>query len=115
MAQIIYKIMSKAQWDDFTARGVFAGAPIDLADGYVHFSTDKQMKETAARYFAGQDDLMLIAVASDGLGDALKFEVSRGDDLFPHLYAPLTIAHVLWAKALPLGASGTHEFPETSQ
>lgn len=115
MANIVYKIMSNSQWNDFEAKGVFAGAPIDLADGYVHLSTDKQMRETAAKYFSGQIDLMLVAVAGDKLGDALKFELSRADDLFPHLYAPLTLDHVLWAKPLPLDTSGTHVFPEVSQ
>ncbi len=112
MTKIIYKIMSKAQWGDFKANCVFTGAEIDLADGYIHLSTGTQVLETAAKHFAGQNDLMLVAVAGDRLGDAMKFEVSRGNDLFPHFYAPLRRQHVLWAKPLVLDANGKHVFPE---
>ncbi len=115
MAQIVYKIMNKAQWADFEAKGLFAGASIDLTDGFIHLSTDSQMRETAEKYFAGQDDLMLVAAAGERLGDALKYEVSRGGDLFPHLYAPLALYMVLWAKPIPLDAEGKHVFPEISQ
>lgn len=92
--------------------GIFHGASIDLADGYIHFSTAAQAKETAARYFAGQADLLLVAVDSNVLGDGLKFEPSRGGDLFPHLYGLLSTTSVLWAKPLPLGKDGAHQFPE---
>lgn len=112
MDRIIYKIATRAQWTDAEQAGVFKGAPIDLADGYIHFSTASQAKETAARHFAGQDDLLLVAVDAAKLGDALKYEVSRGGDLFPHLYAPLGLSAVVWAKEMPLGVDGTHEFPE---
>jgi len=112
MDRIIYKIATRAQWTDAEQAGVFQGAPIDLADGYIHFSTASQAKETAARHFAGQDDLLLVAVDAAKLGDALKYEVSRGGDLFPHLYAPLGLSAVVWAKEMPLSVDGTHEFPE---
>jgi uncharacterized protein (DUF952 family) len=112
MDRIIYKIAPRAQWADAEAAGVFEGAPIDLADGFIHFSTAAQAKETAARHFAGQTDLKLIAVDTAKLGAALKYEVSRGGALFPHLYAPLDLSAVVWVKDLPLGPDGAHEFPE---
>jgi uncharacterized protein (DUF952 family) len=112
MDRIIYKIAPRAQWADAEAAGVFEGAPIDLADGFIHFSTAAQAKETAAKHFAGQADLLLIAVDKAKLGAALKYEVSRGGALFPHLYAPLELSAVVWVKDLPLGPDGAHEFPE---
>ncbi len=86
---IIYKIMTLAQWRQAEAAGRFEGAPVDLADGYIHFSDAATVRETAARHFAGQADLVLVAVAADALGGDLKWEVSRGGALFPHLYASL--------------------------
>jgi uncharacterized protein (DUF952 family) len=112
MSTVIYKICPRTLWREAEARGVFRGAPIDLADGYIHFSTAEQARETAAKHFAGMDDLLLIAVEAAGLGEALKYEVSRGGALFPHLYAPLDPAGVLWVKPLPLGPDGRHEFPD---
>ncbi len=91
--------------------GVFTGAPIDLSDGYIHFSTAEQAKETAARHFAGQTGLLLVAIDAEKLGSALKYEPSRGGALFPHLYAPLKMAAVRWVKPLPLNAAGDHRFP----
>ncbi|MBF9235081.1 DUF952 domain-containing protein [Microvirga alba] len=110
--QIIYKICPETLWRDAETSGVFAGAPIDIQDGYLHFSTGKQVHETAARHFARQDRLLLIAIDADMLGDALRYEASRGGDLFPHLYGTLSLAAVLWVKPLPLGADGRHTFPE---
>ena len=111
---LIYKICDKTLWQEALDKGVFVGAPIDLADGYIHFSTASQMRETAARHFAGRDDLVLVAIESAGLGDRLKWEASRGGDLFPHLYAPLDLAHIVWVHPLPLDAKGQHVFPATS-
>lgn len=111
MAALIYKICPRPLWQEAEAAGVFNGAPIDLADGYIHFSTAEQARETAARHFAGQDDLMLVAVDAGALGEALRFEVSRGGALFPHLYAPLALGAVRWVRPLPLGADGAHLFP----
>lgn len=111
MHRIIYKICPKELWRQAEAAGVFAGAPIDLADGFIHFSTADQVVETAARHFAGQSDLVLIAVDADRLGSALKYEVSRGGALFPHLYAPMPLSAVVWARPLPLDAAGVHAFP----
>jgi uncharacterized protein (DUF952 family) len=107
----IFKICTAAIWREFEASGRFAGAPIDLTDGYIHFSTAEQVVETAAKHFSAQTDLWLIAVDPALLGDALRHEVSRGGALFPHLYAPLTIDAVIWAKPMPLDADGKHVFP----
>ncbi len=108
---LIYKILRRPEWDAFRAAGETAGAPIDLTDGYIHFSTAAQVAETAAKHFATQSDLVLVAVESDGLGAALRWEPSRGGQLFPHLYRRLRLADVVWDKSLPLGATG-HIFPE---
>ncbi len=107
---LIYKIFRRAEWDDLVARGQTDGAPVDLADGFIHLSTAAQLMGTAARHFAGESDLVLVAVDPARLGDALKWEVSRDGALFPHLYAPLSRADVEWDTSLPLGASG-HIFP----
>lgn len=108
---LIFKIFRRPEWEAFGAAGNTAGAPVDLADGYIHFSTAAQVTVTAAKHFAEESDLVLVAVEADSLGDALKWEPSRGGDLFPHLYRKLTLAEVVWDKSLPLGASG-HIFPE---
>jgi uncharacterized protein (DUF952 family) len=112
VATTIYKICENALWREAERAGVFRGAPIDARDGFIHFSSATQLRETAAKHFAGAEDLMLIAVDADALGDALKFEVSRGGDLFPHLYGELPLAAVLWVKPLPLGVDQRHVFPE---
>jgi uncharacterized protein (DUF952 family) len=112
MADIIYKIFPEELWRKAGKAGRFDGAPIDLADGYIHFSSAEQVKETAAKHFAGQANLLLVAVDAGGLGEALKWEVSRGGALFPHLYAPLDLSAVLWVKPLPTGADGAHVFPD---
>jgi uncharacterized protein (DUF952 family) len=108
----IYKICDAAAWQAAERRGEFAGAPIDLVDGYIHFSAADQVAETAAKHFVGQRDLVLVAVAVDALGPALKWEPSRGGALFPHLYGILPLRAVRWAKPLPLGPDGRHMFPE---
>lgn len=107
----IYKIFRRPEWDAFRAAGQTAGAPVDLADGYIHFSTAAQAAETAARHFATENDLVLVAVDTEGLGPALRWEPSRGGALFPHLYRILQLDEVLWDRPLPLGPSG-HIFPE---
>lgn len=111
MSQIIYKIVPEALWREAETNGSFSGAPIDLADGFIHFSTAGQARETAAKHFAGQAGLLLIAIDGTRLGEALKYEISRGGALFPHLYAPLDLEAVLWMRPLPLGADGLHQFP----
>jgi uncharacterized protein (DUF952 family) len=107
---LIYKIFRRHEWADLRAQGTSRGAPVDLADGYVHFSTAEQAPETAARHFAGEDGLMLLAVETDRLGAALTWEPSRGGALFPHLYRELRLSDVAWAQPLPL-VSGAHQFP----
>ena len=109
---IIYKIAPRALWAEAQEKGVFDGAPVDHRDGYIHFSTADQAVETAAKHFAGADDLVLVAVDAGRLGDSLKWEPSRGGALFPHLYAPLNLAAVMWVKDLPLGVDGYHIFPD---
>ena len=108
---LIYKICERALWREAERDGVFRGAPVDLADGYIHFSTADQVGETAARHFAGQQELVLVAVEVAALGPALKWEPSRGGALFPHLYGDLPLALVAWVRPLPLGADGRHAFP----
>ena len=114
-ASVIYKIVPAALWQTAEAAGRFDGASIDLTDGFIHFSTAEQARATAARYFSGQEGLLLVAVDAAALGDKLVFEPSRGGDLFPHLYAPLLLSAVLWAKPLPLSDEGAHIFPEAMQ
>ena len=111
MRHTIYKICPEPLWRQAEAAGSFAGAPVDLADGFIHFSTAAQAPETARRHFAGQAELLLVAVDADRLGPVLRFEPSRGGDLFPHLYGPLRMDAVLWVRPLPLGPDG-HLFPE---
>ena len=108
---MIYKILSRSQWDAFRSAGQTNGAPVDLADGFIHFSAAPQLAETAARHFADQSDLVLVAFDADRMGKALKWETSRGGALFPHLYRALKVSEVVWDKSLPLGAAG-HIFPE---
>ncbi len=108
----IYKICPAHLWEEARRLGVFKGAPVDLADGYIHFSTAGQARETAAKHFAGQGDLMLLWVDSAALGDKLKWEPSRGGALFPHLYDVLDLRHVTRAEHLPLGADRRHVFPD---
>ncbi|MDJ0932930.1 DUF952 domain-containing protein [Breoghania sp.] len=105
-------MLPRCDWETAVTAGVFTGAPVDVKDGFIHFSTADQAAETAAKHFAGQSDLVLITVPDAPLGDALKWEVSRGGALFPHLYAPLDPALAVWAKPLPLGPDGAHVFPE---
>ena len=111
MHRIIYKICPKDLWQTAEAAGGCDGAPVDHADGFIHFSTADQAAETAAKHFAGQRDLVLVAVDAARLGPALKYETSRGGALFPHLYGPMPLSAVVWTKPLPLDAAGIHEFP----
>jgi uncharacterized protein (DUF952 family) len=100
-----------ASWHEAESEGVFRGSGIDHDDGYIHFSTGAQVTETAARHFAGMDDLMLIAVDDTRLGAALKWEPARTGDFFPHLYEPLPLVAVLWTAPLSRGEDGRHRFP----
>ena len=108
---LIYKICPAALWRQAQSDGTFRGSPVDLADGFIHFSTAAQARKTAAKHFAGQRDLVLVAIDSEKLGNDLKWEPSRGGALFPHLYAPLDVKAVTSVVPLPLGADGRHVFP----
>jgi len=106
----IYKIFRSAEWQAMQAQGETRGAPVDLADGFVHFSTAATVAETAARHFAGEGGLWLIAADAGAMGDALRWEVSRGGVRFPHLYRAFRMADVVEAVPLPL-VDGRHQFP----
>jgi uncharacterized protein (DUF952 family) len=108
---LIYKILRADEWSALQSQGETLGAPIDLSDGFIHFSTAAQAAETAARHFAGAQGLWLLALDSAALGDALKWEVSRGGAEFPHLYRKMLLSEVLWSKPLPL-VEGVHQFPQ---
>ena len=106
---IIYKIFRAAEYAAFSSRGETLGAPVDLEDGYIHMSTADQVEVTAAKHFAGEDGLKLLGIESDDLGEALKWEPSRGGALFPHLYRPLRAEDVSFVRDLPL-KDGRHRF-----
>jgi uncharacterized protein (DUF952 family) len=106
----IFKIISRAAFAEIAAEGRFKGAAIDFRDGFIHFSTAAQLQETARLHFAGQTDLIVFAVQPDVLGARLKWEASRGGQLFPHVYGVISANEILWAKALPWGGD-VHEFP----
>ncbi len=110
MPEPIYKICPRTLWAEAERAGQFDGAPIDRSDGYIHFSTAAQVRETAARHFAGERDLVLVAVDAAALGAALRYEPSRGGALFPHLYASLPLSAVRDVWPLPLEPGG-HVFP----
>ena len=108
---VVFKIVPAEPWRDAVAAGVYRGAPVDLEDGYIHLSTAAQVAETAARHFEGQDDLLLVSVDTAALGDALRYERSRGGDLFPHLYAELPLSAVRRVEPMPIGPDGRHILP----
>ena len=110
--QTIYKICEQALWRAAESEGLFRGAPADTRDGFIHFSTAVQLAETAARHFAGISGLLLVAVDADALGAQLKWEVSRGGDLFPHLYGPLPLSAVRWTQPLADEVAGRRALPE---
>jgi uncharacterized protein (DUF952 family) len=102
----IYKLVSRGEWEAARAAGAFLGAAVDLADGYIHFSTGAQAVETARKYFAGLPDILIVGFEAEALGPGLKWEPSRGGDLFPHLYGPLDPALAVEERAAPLGGDG---------
>jgi uncharacterized protein (DUF952 family) len=109
--QEVYKICPRALWQEAERAGAFRGAHIDREHGFIHLSTAEQVAETAAMHFAGQSDLVLVAIEAAALGPALRWEPSRGGALFPHLYGELPLAVVRWVKSLPVGTNGRHCFP----
>ena len=113
MTELIFKIVPRTEWE--AASGDYHGSAHDRADGFLHFSTQAQLPETLRRHYAGQDDLMLVAVAADALGAALKWEhaPSRGED-FPHLYGALSCDAMKWARPIVKNADGTFVLPDLS-
>ncbi len=107
----IYKILPRSEWTAARSAGRFEGSAIDRQDGYIHFSTAPQAGETARKYFSGLADLVVLEVEGDDLGAALKWEPSRGGDLFPHLYAALGVDAVLAVHEAPLDDSGMPRVP----
>jgi uncharacterized protein (DUF952 family) len=107
---VVFKIVATEEWAAAEAAGVFTGAAVDGADGFIHFSTAEQAPETAAKWFAGRDDLTLAAIDAEAVGQDLRWEPSRGGALFPHLYSALPMSAVVWSRPLPLGPDGAHVF-----
>ena len=103
---LIYKICPEPLWREAEAAGKFEGAPVDLADGFIHFSTAAQVEATADKHFQGQAGLLLVSVEEGALGEGLRYEPSRGGDLFPHLYNPLSLQAVRAVQRLELGPDG---------
>ena len=108
--RFLYKILSAAEWRQAEARGRFEGSAVDVKDGFIHLSAAHQVRETAARHFAGQAELLLVAFAEERLSN-LKWEPSRGGDLFPHVYGAIATAAASSVVPLPL-ENGVHRFPE---
>src|SRR4051812_32934399 len=109
MTSMVYKIVSAGEWRDAEAAGRFDGSEVDRRDCFIHFSTPAQVRETAARHFAGHNGLLLVAVDTSKL--PIRWEPSRGGELFPHLYGSLPIDVVVWSRRLELGQDGRHVFP----
>jgi uncharacterized protein (DUF952 family) len=107
---LVYKIAAAGEWTEAERGGVFEGAAVDRADGFIHFSTAGQAPDTAAKWFAGRDDLTLAAIDAEALGGALRWEPSRGWALFPHLYGPLPMSAVVGSRPLRVGPDGRHVF-----
>lgn len=107
----IYHMCRREEWAAAQRTGVYAGSSQDVADGFIHFSTATQIRESARKHRAGQAGLVLLTVDAAALGDALKWEPSRGGRLFAHLYGGLPVAAVRRVDELPLGADGAHVFP----
>lgn len=108
----IYKISPASAWREAERQGLFRGSADDLRDGFIHFSTASQVEGTARKHFAGQVGLFLIAIDADTLGDALRWEASRGGELFPHLYGDLDLGHVIAVMDMRTRSDGTHDIPE---
>ena len=111
----VFKLVDRASWNAAAPSASFAGSAVDARDGFIHFSTAAQVRETAARHFAHQPDLLLVAVDAAALGEALRWEPSRGGALFPHLYGPLPLHTVRWVSHLALDDAGGHVFPNLNR
>ena len=113
MAALIFKICTADEWAEAEREGAYTGSGLDRKDGFIHLSSAETVKDTAALYFADQPNLVLVAVDPDGLKAPLKWEKSRGGQLFPHLFGTLNLEEVRWVKPLPWDAgAGAHDFPE---
>lgn len=112
MPEHIYKICQPEDWSAAEAAGVYAGSPKDQEDGFIHFSLAGQLSGTLAKYYAEANNLLLLAVRADGLGENLRYEVSRDGALFPHLYATLPLSAVVWTRPITRDASGVFSLPE---
>ena len=112
MVRRIYKISPASAWREAERQGAFRGSPDDIRDGFIHFSTSSQVAETVRKHFFGQAGLFLIAVDADALGDALRWEPSRNDELFPHLYGELDLGAVIEVQEMHARSDGTHDIPE---
>jgi uncharacterized protein (DUF952 family) len=112
MSGPVYKLVDHREWEAARAAGAYGGSAVDRADGYIHMSTAAQLAETARRHYAGREGLMLVAVDPVALGEGLKWEPSRGGDLFPHLYGPLPVGATLSERGLSVAADGTMTFDD---
>jgi uncharacterized protein (DUF952 family) len=110
----LYKIMSKQEWETAQAQGIYEGSEVDRKDGFIHLSAAHQVRTTAQKHFSGRADLLLVSVLEKNLGKNLKWEASRGGDLFPHIYGPLQPDAISEVVPLPL-MNGAHQFPEGLQ
>jgi uncharacterized protein (DUF952 family) len=111
MTRIIYHICRAVEWAASARDGQYRGSDQDRADGFIHFSTGRQVEASARRHRAGQSGLVLVAVDADRLGDRLRWEPAKSGELYPHLYGPLAVAEALQVQPLPLGPDGAHQFP----
>lgn len=109
---LIFKITTLGEWANAEVAGRYNGSAVDQRDGYIHFSTATQVRETLEKHYSGLDGLVLVAIDADELGSALVYEPSRGGALFPHLYGQLPISSVMWVKPLVLRADGSHVVPD---
>jgi len=112
MTDPVYKLADRTEWAQARASGAYAGSAADRADGYIHMSTTAQLAETARRHYADREGLVLVAIDPLALGEALRWEPSRGGDLFPHLYGPLPLAAALSERALSVAKNGTMTFDD---
>jgi uncharacterized protein (DUF952 family) len=108
---VLYKIMSRQDWETALANGSYEGSEVDRRDGFIHLSAAHQVRATAQKHFSGQSDLLLVSVTEEALGQSLKWEASRGGELFPHIYGALPLNAVSEVMPLPL-VQGVHQFPD---
>lgn len=109
--RLVYKICTRGEWEAAVRDGRYKGSAVDGRDGFIHLSTAQQVEETASRHFSGQHDLVLVALDEAALGEALRYEPSRGGALFPHYFGALPASAARWVEPLPLDRAGDHVFP----